>query len=598
MVVLAGFAYSADAASITKSFGSQPRITTVFDFGSPATSPKIVISAIWCYEDGGNGGCFSDTKEIAVGQTGLIFSALKDDGGNGAPGPNCIYYTGNPSAYDFCLDVMGSSWDGQRLSIDWEGITDRNINDTFGYSYMTQISVFANQTVAAPTISFTANPAAINQGNSSVLNWSTTNANTCTASGGWSGSQPVIGTFAVTPSVTTSYILTCSGSGGTSTESRTVTVGNVSGGVPTITMSISPSSVNIGNSASLVWSTAGATACSAFGGWSGNKNVSGSETVFPTTTTTYGLVCSGPGGSAVQNQTVTVGSGIGVPAISFFASPSVVNPGNSSVLSWTATNVTQCNAFGSWGGAKNTVGAETVFPGTTSTYTLVCTGPSGVITESRTVTVQSSSVSGNAVVQIAKSARNVTLNETNFRNLIDAQSLDLVEFEIRARNTGSQTVSLVQVRDQLPVDFFYSPGTTRINGNSASDGVTSGFVSIGSLAPGEEKILRFQAVVFFGVQPKTIINEATINADGVSRVTSATIQIRNRGQVLGAGTVVTGPGDTMPWIILLGTLTAAGLYAAMFRARFGKKSFVSIYSDVKLESKIRELKKREFGPDA
>jgi len=81
LAVMAGFAYSADAASITKSFGSQTRTTTVFDFGSPATSPKIVMSAVWCYEDGGNGGCFSDTKEIAVSQTGLIFSALKDDGG-------------------------------------------------------------------------------------------------------------------------------------------------------------------------------------------------------------------------------------------------------------------------------------------------------------------------------------------------------------------------------------------------------------------------------------------------------------------------------------------------------------------------------------
>jgi len=596
LAVMAGFAYSADAASITKSFGSQTRTTTVFDFGSPATSPKIVMSAVWCYEDGGNGGCFSDTKEIAVGQTGLIFSALKDDGGNGVAGPNCVFYTGNSNAYDFCLDVMSSSWDGQRLTIDWEGITDRNINDTFGYSYMTQISVFASQTVAAPVITLTANPATINSGNSVILNWSTTNATSCTASGGWSGSQPTAGSFTVTPFNTTIYTLTCAGSGGTATENRTIIVNSTTSSAPTLSLTVNPTSLNVGNSSSINWTTTGATSCSAFGGWSGGKNIAGSETVFPITTTTYGLVCNGPGGSTVQSQTVTVGSGAGLPTLSLSASPSVISSGNSSVLSWTTTNITSCSAFGSWAGTKNTAGAETAFPNTTSTFTLVCTGPMGTVTDSRTITVQVVTTGG-AVVQVSKLAKNNSLNETAFRNFIEAQSLDVLEFEILVRNTGSQAISLVQVRDQLPSDFFYSPGSTRINGNTASDGVAVNFISLGALSPGEEKVLRFQAVVFFGVQPKTVINEATINADSVSRVTNATVQIRNRGQVLGAGTVVTGPGETVMWVFVLGTFSALGLYVLLFKLRFRNKPLASVYADARFSAKIKELRKNEISPD-
>ena len=56
----------------------------------------------------------------------------------------------------------------------------------------------------------------------------------------------------------------------------------------------------------LTWSSTGAGSCSASGGWSGAKPSSGSQAVNPSSRTTYGLSCTGAGGSASQSATVTV----------------------------------------------------------------------------------------------------------------------------------------------------------------------------------------------------------------------------------------------------------------------------------------------------
>ena len=75
-----------------------------------------------------------------------------------------------------------------------------------------------------PTVSLDANPTSINQGAQSTLTWSSTHADSCVASNGWSGAKPVNGTQVVTPAVTTTYTITCTGAGGTAADSATVTV--------------------------------------------------------------------------------------------------------------------------------------------------------------------------------------------------------------------------------------------------------------------------------------------------------------------------------------------------------------------------------------
>jgi len=73
---------------------------------------------------------------------------------------------------------------------------------------------------------------------------------------------------------------------------------------PAVTLSASPTSIRAGQSSTLTWVSTGATSCKALGFTASGK--SGSATIAPLTTTTYYIVCKGPGGSNSAQVTVTV----------------------------------------------------------------------------------------------------------------------------------------------------------------------------------------------------------------------------------------------------------------------------------------------------
>jgi Bacterial Ig-like domain (group 3)/Bacterial Ig-like domain (group 2) len=76
-----------------------------------------------------------------------------------------------------------------------------------------------------PTLSFNASSAIVAKAGADTLAWSSTNATSCTASGGWTGAQPTSGSSQVGPITTqTVYTLFCEGLGGTVSDSVTVGV--------------------------------------------------------------------------------------------------------------------------------------------------------------------------------------------------------------------------------------------------------------------------------------------------------------------------------------------------------------------------------------
>ena len=91
----------------------------------------------------------------------------------------------------------------------------------------------------APTLSLSANPTSIVSGSSSALTWSTTDATTCSATGGWTSLTATLGSVSVTPTSTTTYSMTCTGAGGSVTKTATVTVTTVP--VPTENLILNPS---------------------------------------------------------------------------------------------------------------------------------------------------------------------------------------------------------------------------------------------------------------------------------------------------------------------------------------------------------------------
>ncbi len=144
-------------------------------------------------------------------------------------------------------------------------------------------------------LSFTANPTVVATGGQSSLCWNVANATTITI-------QPMVGTVqgpancaTVTPSQTTTYVLTATNSVGPTQAVVTVSVGAVQISTFSASPAYSPAS---GAPVVLSWTTQNATSVTLTGtGVSGGSlPTNGSTTVNPTTNSDYTLTAYGPGG--------------------------------------------------------------------------------------------------------------------------------------------------------------------------------------------------------------------------------------------------------------------------------------------------------------
>jgi len=79
------------------------------------------------------------------------------------------------------------------------------------------------QLPTAPVITLTANPSEPTVGSTVRIEWSATNAKSCTASGAWSGSKATSGGENSGPiTATSTFTLKCDGDGGSTTQSASV----------------------------------------------------------------------------------------------------------------------------------------------------------------------------------------------------------------------------------------------------------------------------------------------------------------------------------------------------------------------------------------
>lgn len=98
--------------------------------------------------------------------------------------------------------------------------------------------------VPAPTVSLSAAPNPLTIGAATTLTWTSTDATSCTASEGWTGSRPTAGTESLTPAATGTalYTLTCTGEGGSTAATATVTVNPV----PTLSLTFEGRALSAG----------------------------------------------------------------------------------------------------------------------------------------------------------------------------------------------------------------------------------------------------------------------------------------------------------------------------------------------------------------
>lgn len=256
----------------------------------------------------------------------------------------------------------------------------------------------------------------IGAGQPAVLTWSSRNTARCYASQDWSGDKSAGGgTQSVGPLTTArTYVLTCNNTAGAG-ATRSVSARLVD---PVVELRINggtkPVAVPAGGSATLTWSSRYATSCTASGGWSGSKNVSGgSQRVGPIAATTmYTLYCrNGAGDNAGTSVTARVDAGSGgngsgtaggtgsgggtgtggggsgttgttKPTLDFRINgvTGTVNipSGGRVTLTWSTHNVTACTASAGWSGVKPVTGAQSIGPiAADRTFSLACRNDKG-----------------------------------------------------------------------------------------------------------------------------------------------------------------------------------------------------------------------------
>jgi len=228
-------------------------------------------------------------------------------------------------------------------------------------------------------------PIEIDYNTNATLKWSSTGADSCVASGGWSDGKDLNNDTGVSTgnlTASTTFTLKCSNSLEDKSDSVTVNVKDKPIDVPAPTVNLKANdthqsiTITSGSSATLKWSTANAVSCTAKDGWSGSKETSGTQSTGSLTSSkTYTLVClNSEGVSGSDKVSVNVKNQPLAPTVDLKANnsdgPITVNYSSSVGLSWTSQNATSCTASGAWSGDKSTSGSESTGElAETKTYT-------------------------------------------------------------------------------------------------------------------------------------------------------------------------------------------------------------------------------------
>ncbi|GEM_PF-3088487 len=255
------------------------------------------------------------------------------------------------------------------------------------------------------------------------LQWTSSNADSCTASGGWTGTKNTTnsagfytgnqGANVIPMTSSQTYTIACTGAGGTATDSVVVN--------PTaeflvdikVNNSDGPITVNNGGSANLTWVSANASSCTltkstfCVGCNPDYETKDIPETIqahkFPysskavtlaynryTPKAGYTFTCKDSNGNSKSDTVVINISATNAPTVVLKANEqsgaTTLQSNQPLNLTWSSTGANTCTASGDWSGPKSTTGSETItLPDSSSTasnYSLSCTGATGTVKSS------------------------------------------------------------------------------------------------------------------------------------------------------------------------------------------------------------------------
>jgi hypothetical protein len=271
------------------------------------------------------------------------------------------------------------------------------VTNTDGLSASAHAVVTTQQTPASAQVLFcTAQPLTVAPGQSTSLSWATLGATTVTITPGV-GTVPNSGSVSVTPTQSTTYVVTATNAAGSNTCSVGVTVmqPGQNQGPQIVQFSANPGTINPGQSSTLTWQVNNATNIS-IAPVIGNVAGNGSSGVTPAQTTTYTLTASNQYATVSANVTVAVTAPTPPPAqlpviTSFTANPtSSPSPGTPVVLTCLATGARPGGVLIAGYYPVNQSGNLTVTPEQTTTYTCLAVNSAGYsVTSTLTVPVGS-----------------------------------------------------------------------------------------------------------------------------------------------------------------------------------------------------------------
>ncbi|HEV2601590.1 MAG TPA: hypothetical protein VGT41_04785, partial [Candidatus Babeliales bacterium] len=215
-----------------------------------------------------------------------------------------------------------------------------------------------------PTVSISANPSTVNSGDSSILTWHPNNADSCTASDGWSGPVSTVDptSQSVGPlTVATRYTITCKNTAGSASNS--------------VVVNVNPCPVPPQNPV--------------------NPTTSDTDSVTPTVSDTNNPNPSDPGyvnpsGYQSMNTNTHASQAAAVlladnpcgptsvtPSVSIYANPNPIAYNTASTLTWYSNNADSCTAiagpgFSTGGLTTNSTGVSTGNLTSAQTFTIDC----------------------------------------------------------------------------------------------------------------------------------------------------------------------------------------------------------------------------------
>ena len=266
------------------------------------------------------------------------------------------------------------------------------------------------------------------------------------------------------------------------------------------------------------------------------------------------------------------------PTLNFWADKYTLNQGEATYLRWTSSNTNYCVASNGWTGSKSTSNYESTAPNNQTTYTLTCYGNGGQVTQSLTLYVASPTTT----INFTKLGRNLSNGDRIYSKVIRVAQGDIIEFYLTVTAGSSSDLQNVVITDNLPSVFSYQNGTTKVDGITQIDTLTTTGLSLGTISRGTSKTIVFQALSNNPGTYFTYTNTAQVTASGVSTISdNATIIY---GLVAGASTIKTGAEDSL-WISFIISMGLAFLiwYYVKFNPQ-GKLVFA------KVENKIRDLR--------